>query len=134
MQWARKKSRFRRSFLARECIIRRKAALIREIPGDGDISHGKSFAAIAAGCFVCDELRAGVERSRKENGNAGEGLECEPDAGPLRRLDARRPSGYRDAVLDLQAESGGAPDVAVGPREIQRGQIVLRSARISHRG
>src|SRR5579864_2958151 len=102
--------------------------------GTGDISHGKSFTTIAVGCFVYGHLRAGVGRSRKENGNAGEGLEFEPDAGPLRRLDARRPSGHRDAVLDLQAESGGAPDVAVGPGEIQRGQIVLRSARISHRG
>src|SRR5580700_9186880 len=118
MRLTQNKSLFRRSFLAWQCIIRRKAALIRASRGTGDISHGKWFATIAAGHFARLERGAVASRAGEEIGISNENFEFEPSTGFIGRLDARRPSGHRVAVLDLRAESGRTSDDAVGPGEI----------------
>jgi len=68
--------------------------------GEG-FRNAKSFAGHYPWALDRNVLFRKRLRSNKTAGRAGEGHEFEPNAGLVGSLDAGRPSGHRDAILDL---------------------------------
>ena len=86
------------------------------------------------GVLIAMKLLAGLSgrnRNPESNGNTDEGFEFGKNSRLVRSLDAGRASGDGNAILDLRAQSRGAPDDGLGRGEIQRGQVLLWSAHVS---